>query len=272
MFKTTSSENPAKNCLNALDGKTWTRYSISIWEISKSTEETRLHHPALFPQKLVERLIQIYTKPGDIVLDPFMGAGNTLLAAQEFGCQAIGIDISQKYVNLARERLAQTESKSKIYCKDAQKLTKHIPSNSIDLVVTSPPYWNIHQQRRTADGKAPRPYTLSTEDLGNISDYSNFLEAIGNVSAELFTVLKPGHWCILIVMDLRKKNQFYPFHIDCINQWTTKGFQLEDIIIWDRRRDYHNLRPLGYPTTFRVNKVHEYILIFQKPPSRVTKP
>ena len=267
MCKTSAQENREKNRLNALDGKTWTRYSISIWEISKTPEETRLQHPALFPQKLVERLIQIYTKPGDIVLDPFMGAGSTLLAAQEFGCQAIGFDISQEYVNLARKRLVQTESHSQIYCENAQNLTKHISSDSVDLVVTSPPYWNIHQQRRTADRKTPRPYTPSAEDLGNITDYYEFLKALGNVSAQLFTVLKPGHWCVLIVMDIRKKNQFFPFHIDCIQQWTTNGFQLEDIIIWDRRKDYHNLRPLGYPTTFRVNKVHEYILIFQKPPS-----
>jgi DNA modification methylase len=210
--------------------------------------------------------MQIYTKPGDTVLDPFMGAGSTLLAAQKFGCKAIGFDISQNYVELANERLAQNKTDTQIYCENAQHLAQHISSNSIDLVVTSPPYWNIHQQRRTADGKTPRPYTPSTEDLGNISDYSDFLEALGTVSEQLFIVLKPGHWCILIVMDLRKKNQFFPLHIDCIQQWTAKGFQLEDIIIWDRRKDYHNLRPLGYPTTFRVNKVHEYILIFQKPP------
>jgi hypothetical protein len=42
------------------------------------------------------------------------------------------------------------------------------------------------------------------------------------------------------------------------------GFTLDDIIIWDRRQEYNNLRPLGYPSVFRVNKVHEFILIFQK--------
>ena len=47
--------------------------------------------------------------------------------------------------------------------------------------------------------------------------------------------------------------------------WQDVGFLFDDIIIWDRRRDYNNLRPLGYPSVFRINKVHEYILIFQKP-------
>lgn len=234
----------------------------------KDSEESRLRHPALFPKQLVTRLLEIYTKPGDIVLDPFMGAGTTLLAAKELGRQGIGVEISPQYIDVAQKRLSVVKSdheKSQIFCEDARGLSKFISASTIDLVVTSPPYWDVHRQRRTADGKTPRPYTSSSDDMGNISAYSEFLKALGTVAKQLFVVLKPGHWCVLIVMDLRKKNQFYPFHIDCVNQWVNEGFQLEDIIIWDRRKEYHNLRPLGFPTTFRVNKIHEYILIFRKP-------
>ncbi len=251
-----------------MDGKTWTRYSISIWDVKKDSDESRLHHPALFPKQLVTRLLEIYTKPGDIVLDPFMGTGSTLVAAKELGRQGVGLEISPQYIDIAQKRisaLAPNHDKSQIFCEDARALSKVISNNSIDLVVTSPPYWNVHQQRRTADGKTPRPYTTSPNDMGNISAYSEFLKALGAVAKQLLVVLKPGRWCVLIVMDLRKKNKFYPFHIDCVDHWTTEGFQLEDIIIWDRRKEYHNLRPLGYPTTFRVNKIHEYILIFRKP-------
>lgn len=256
------------NRLNALDGKTWTRYSISIWDVKKDSEESRLRHPALFPKQLVTRLLKIYTKPRDVVLDPFMGTGSTLVAAKELGRQGIGVEISPQYIDIAQKRLsavAPNGEKSQIFCEDARDLSKVLSENSIDLVVTSPPYWDVHQRRRTADGKTPRPYTTSPNDMGNISDYSEFLKALSTVGKQLLAVLKPGHWCVLIVMDLRKKNKFYPFHIDCIDQWTNEGFQLEDIIIWDRRKEYHNLRPLGYPTTFRVNKTHEYILIFRKP-------
>jgi len=42
------------------------------------------------------------------------------------------------------------------------------------------------------------------------------------------------------------------------------GLVLEDIIIWDRSKEYNNLKPLGFPYVFRVNKVHEYILVFKK--------
>ena len=43
------------------------------------------------------------------------------------------------------------------------------------------------------------------------------------------------------------------------------GFLFDDLIIWDRKYEYNNLRPLGNPSVFRINRVHEYILIFQKP-------
>jgi DNA modification methylase len=261
-----------KRRLNALDGKTWTRYSISIWDLTKTVEETRLRHPALFPVALVKRLLEIYTRPEDVVLDPFMGAGSTLVAAQELKRRGVGFDISSEFISLAKHRLQHSSHQDDlpapvIHCEDARHIGRYVESDSVDLVVTSPPYWDIHCQRRTADGKEPRPYSPSEQDIGNITDYSLFLDALSSVFDQLYTVLKPGHWCILIVMDLRKGSRFYPLHMDCIQRMTGTGFSLEDIIIWDRHREYHSLRPLGFPYVFRVNKVHEYILIFRKPDS-----
>jgi hypothetical protein len=42
------------------------------------------------------------------------------------------------------------------------------------------------------------------------------------------------------------------------------NYEMKDIIIWDRQKEYNNMRPLGYPYSFVVNKVHEYILLFEK--------
>ncbi|MFX1562657.1 MAG: DNA methyltransferase [Promethearchaeota archaeon] len=273
----TENRRQLKRRLNSLDGKTWTRYSISIWDLGKTKEEARMQHPALFPQEIVKRLIEIYTKPGDVILDPFAGSGSTLIAAQNLGRRGIGFEITPEYVALTQKRLQMECPKQsqiiepKLFNKDARSLGQCIAPNSIDLIVTSPPYWDIHRQRRTADGKSPRPYSALTQDIGNIASYTDFLDALSIVLGQLYTVAKEGRWCILIVMDLRKGSKFYPFHKDCIQRMTTRGFQLDDIIIWDRRQEYHNLRPLGYPTTFRVNKCHEYILIFQKPISKTPK-
>jgi DNA modification methylase len=257
--------------MNDLDGKTWTRYSISVWDVTKSPEERRLRHPAVFPVELVERLLKIYTRRGDMVLDPFLGSGTTLLAAKALGRRGIGFEIAEKFVKLANERLAQRPPGSKrnterpvIYRDDARRLLKYLKPDSVDFVVTSPPYWNVHRQKRTADYKETRPYTESEADLGNIPSYDMFINSLREVFSKVYRVLKPRKWCVVIVMDLRKKDKFYPLHMDLAEVMQEVGFKLDDIIIWDRRLEYNNLRPLGYPYIFRVNKVHEYIMIFKK--------
>ena len=257
--------------LNDLDGKTWTRYSISVWDTVKSPQEMKLRHPAMFPAELVKRLINLYTKKGNVVLDTFMGSGSTVIAARNLGRKSIGFEISEEFVKLAKVRLAQQHlfssnnlEEPKICQDDARNLRNYLETNSVDLVITSPPYWDIHRQKRTADRKIIRPYTDLETDLGNITDYYVFINALKEVFQEVYKVLKPEKWCIIIVMDLRKKDKFYPLHIDTARMMMDIGFEFEDVIIWDRKREYSNLRPLGYPYVFRVNKVHEYILIFKK--------
>ena len=82
----------------------------------------------------------------------------------------------------------------------------------------------------------------------------------------MFTALKPGKYCAVVVMDLRKKDKFFPLHADLARKLSEEiGFIFDDMILWDRRQEYNNLRPLGYPYVFRINKAHEFILIFKKP-------
>jgi len=147
---------------------------------------------------------------------------------------------------------------------DSRDISQKLAPNTIDLCVTSPPYWDILNRKRTADYKQNVNYSNSKEDLGNIEDYSDFLACLRDVIKEVYTVLKPKSYFILNVMDLRKKDKFFPLHIDCSNIGKEAGFRFEDIIIWDRQPEYNNMRPLGYPYKFIVNKVHEYLLIFRK--------
>jgi len=254
---------------NDLDGKTWTRYSISVWDIVKTPEEAALKHPAMFPVKLCERLIEIYTHKGDIVLDPFMGSGSTLLAAASLGRKGIGIDVNEEFVSLAKNRLNLLETiednlKPEIYCDTAENLLKYVGESTVDLVLTSPPYWNIHRRKRTADYKEPRPYSELERDFGNIEKYEDFMNALKDVFSKVKIVLKPKGHCIIIVMDIRVGSQFIPFHMDIARMMMELGYKFEDIIIWNRAAEYNNLRPLGYPYQFIVNKVHEYIMIFRK--------
>ena len=262
---------------NDLSGDEWLRYSLSIWsDIRKTQEETALNHPAMFPTMLCERLMSMFLRRRGRhrILDPFMGSGSTLLAARNLGKIGIGFEISPEYVDLAKTRLDEkglfheAASPYEIIQDDARELDKHLKPESIDLCITSPPYWNILNQKRTADYKSIRHYGNLDRDLGIIADYDCFLVELQGLFAKVFDVLRLGGYCAVVVMDLRKKNQFFSFHSDLARSLAEVGFIYDDVIIWDRGQEYNNLRPLGYPAVFRVNKIHEYILIFRRPLER----
>lgn len=264
-------KKPAKR-KSELDGKTWIQNSISIWsDIRKSKEELSLKHPALFPQMLVSRLLACFSWKEDMILDPFAGTGSTLLAARKMHRKAYGIELSQKFIELYQSRLKQKDLFSTngllepiMKQGDCRKLLADLTPNSIQLTITSPPYWDILNRKRTADYKDIVNYSDGKEDIGNINNYQNFLTALTEVFQGVYKATKINGFCCVNVMDIRKKSKFYPLHIDTINILQTVGFELDDIIIWDRRQEYNNLRPLGYPYVFRVNKIHEFILIFKK--------
>lgn len=258
---------------NDLDGATWTRNSISIWsDIRKTKEEIDLGHPAIFPAQLVTRLVESFTRNDErMILDPFCGSGSTVVAASRMGRVGIGFEINPEYVVLANQRLGyrelwQTEidTASTIYQDDARRMRKYLAAESVDMVITSPPYWDILSQKRTADGKEIRDYGDAVDDLGKVIDYRDFLDQLAKVFRPVYEVMRPEKYCVVVVMDLRKKDTFYPFHSDVAQMMERVGFVYDDLIIWDRRHEYNNLRPLGYPSVFRVNKCHEYVLIFQK--------
>ena len=257
---------------NDLEGKTWLRHSISIWgDLRKTKQERELKHPAMFPIALAERLIECFTNDRSrLILDPFAGVGSTLIAAKELGKDAIGIEISPEFAEIARNRVQQVlpfegTPNIKIHVADSRDLAAYVPAQSVDMVITSPPYWDILLEKRTADYKESRNYGDTQADLGKIRDYEEFLQQLCTVFVQVYDAIKPKGYCCVVVMDLRKKKHFYPYHMDVSRIMCEIGFVLDDMIIWDRGQEYNNLRPLGYPSVFRVNRIHEFILIFQKP-------
>jgi DNA modification methylase len=265
---------PARRA-NDLEGAEWTRASISVWnDLRKTSEETARKHPAMFPAALAERLIRCFTRDGEgAILDPFAGSGSTLLAACGLGREAVGFEVSGEYADLAETRLREMELPSEarytLHRTSASQIPALVAGGSVAFCVTSPPYWDILARRRTADGKDTRDYAPSEDDLTREPDYKRFVERLAAIFDGVYDALRPGGYCVVNVMDLRKQDRFYPLHSDLATALSTPAlggrFRYDDLIIWDRRADYNSLRPLGYPAVFRINKVHEYLLIFQRP-------
>lgn len=252
-----------KKC-NDLTGKEWLQNSFSIWRnLTKTKEEKILNHPACYPVVLCEKLIRTFSKCGCNVLDPFSGVGSTMVAAHNLQCFGTGIELSYEFTDIAKSRINNDHNITLINGDSFRELDK-LPSNSFDVCITSPPYWNILNMKRSADGKKIVNYSNKENDLGNIDDYSHFVKLLGIVFEKVNRCLKSGSYCIVNVMDIRKKSNFYPLHMDLTIELQKKNYMLDDIIIWDRQIEYNNMRPLGYPYKFRINKVHEYILIFFK--------
>ncbi|MGX8797738.1 DNA methyltransferase [Fusibacter sp. JL298sf-3] len=255
--------NEDKKC-NNLTGKEWLQNSFSIWrDLIKTKEEKDLKHPASYPVSLCEKLIRTFSKDGCSVLDPFNGTGSTLVAAHNLNRPATGIDLSEEFCNIAYQRVGHDDNINILNGDSFIELEK-LEEKSFDLCVTSPPYWDILNMKRSVDGKEAVNYSEKENDMGNIPNYKEFVERLGELFAKVNRVLKPGAYCLVNVMDIRKKSEFYPLHSDLATELQKHGYIFDDIIIWDRQQDYNNMRPLGYPYKYRINKVHEYILIFIK--------
>ncbi len=268
------------NKLNDLDAKEWIPETVSVWTqrgLGKGHEHAQIEklHPAPFSYQDVARLIRFFSKAGETVLDPFVGIGSTLKAAALEGRRGIGIELNRKYAQLAEKRLTaevdQTALKAnsqRVIIGDARVKLPKLEPNSVKLVVTSPPYWNIlHKRDHKANQERVKhgldtQYSSDRSDLGNISDYQTFVDELASTLAlTRSSLMDGGHMC-LVVGDFRHKANYHIFHADIARALETKGFTLKGITILYQR--HKRVFPYGYPYSYVPNLHHQYIIILSK--------
>lgn len=270
--------------INCLIPKEWARNQVAIWEFYYEKRDIRDKdiHPAVFPIALPKRCIQLLTHKGELVLDPFMGIGTTLIAASDLERNAVGFDLNEKYVNFAKKRLSQlpldfgNKTKQIAICDDALNIPKYLGENTVALTVTSPPYANMLNRERlhkTTRGnlrvnkyyKKVLQYSTNPRDLGTMEP-KEYAKALAEIYKGILPLLKPNAHCIINVNDLWENNHRYPLHSYIIAEMEKVGYELRNIIIWDKRNVVNKVGIYGWPSNYITFSItFEYILDFWKP-------
>ena len=267
-----------RNKLNDLTSKEWIPETISVWTqrgLGAKHADTAIErqHPAPFSFTDVSRLIRFFTKRDEAVLDPFVGVGSTLKACALDGRKGIGIELNPKYVDLCNQRLESevgdlfSNDDQTVIQGDSRQEIGQLETDSIDLVVTSPPYWNIlhkedhkaKQERKSQD--LDTRYSDDEKDLGNIHDYKEFLADLSSILGACARPLKPKKYMAVVVSDFRDKSEYVMFHADLANSLKQSGLHLRGIKILYQR--HKRVFPYGYPYAYVPNIHHQYILILQ---------
>lgn len=273
-------KRPFKNRLNDLDPKTWLKFQKS-WFLHNPPPRRKdvLRHPAKFPETLAGEFIEFFTRRGQVVLDPMAGTGSALVAALRLGRHSYGVELNPAYAELARQVVAEERQAlgpaaeglaAEIITGDAahfEELARIHALPAFDYVLTSPPYWDMLHARGAFTQRARRStpeldvfYSEDPHDLGNVSDYDEFVERLACIYEGLKPFLRAGAYLTIIVKNVKKGGRMYPLAWD-LGRRLAQTYTLKDEKIWVQ--DNQHLAPYGLGNAWVSNTFHHYCLQFR---------
>lgn len=267
--------------LSCMPPAEWVKCQIGVWQFSYEGRDIRDKsvHPAVFPIGLSKRVLELFTHRGELVLDPFVGSGTTLVAAQDTERNAVGFDLQQQYVRLCEKRLRNdilplSTTKQVAIQDDARNIPLYLEPNTVKLIWTSPPYANLLNRPRLNKSRRHRKneqylrveqYSQDDRDLG-IMPIDEYTHEMGNIFEALLPLLKPKAHCVINVPDMWWENERITIHIALTEELRRRGYELRNIIIWDRRNLVNNIGIFGYPSNYiTMGTTFEYLLDFWRP-------
>jgi DNA modification methylase len=285
------------NGLNELAGDEWLYFTKSLWTTAYPSElghAARKAHGANKPPRLMARLIEFFSRPGELVLDPFAGVGGTLLGAAicRSARRALGFELDPRWAEIYEQVVVEALSKpveladlgnadpggprrfapadSRLVVGDALALLVGLADESVDFVATDPPY-NPQLKLTMAGGPLAErfanrrtDYAMVTDDpadLANSASYEEYLVRMGGVLAELRRVLRAGRYATLIVRDAYQDGRYRFTAADLARRAESVGFVAKGDLVWYQAGT--RLRPYGYPRGFVPNIVHQHILVLR---------
>lgn len=278
-----------KGFLSCIEARDWMKNQIGVWQFMYEPRDIRDKsvHPAVFPIAMAKRVIEQFTHRGELVLDPFVGSGTTLLAAQDLDRNALGFDLKQEYVALANSRVseppAECHCKQMVFCDDARNIVNRVAQGTVKLAFTSPPYANILNRERK--NKSRRGDLRENEQFGKVEQYSQDPRDLGTLDADSFEtqiseifrdmmpVFQEKAHILINITDTWIDGKRVPLHINIINAMRAAGYEFRNTIIWDRRNLVNKIGIFGWPSSYiTMGTTFEYILDFTLPaPAKKTR-
>lgn len=269
-----------RNKLNDLTGSEWIKFTKSWYVLNpRQRDDQEFVHPAKFPEDLVERYVSFFTKKGQIVFDPFLGIGSTIVACENLGRKGIGVEYSKKYSDIAKKRLKKRNATNdhivlqgnSANLLDIWKNPKNNLPEKVDFIITSPPYWNMLGESRGNVLSAHKKrelegldvtYSSNKGDLGNIKDYKEFLKALRSIFDQCYDVLKSGGYMVVVLQNLRtREGRMCTLAWDLVKELEDKyHFVGEQLWLQNNKQ----LGIWGYPSVFVSNIHHHYCLVFYR--------
>ena len=209
-----------------------------------------------FNSEYAKRIIEMWSKRGDGIIDPFAGRSSRPLVSTLLERNYIGFDVlknnlddaTAQYEVLKKQR---TMGKLKLIHKSSEFIDEEIPENVADLVMTCPPYYNI-EKYDSADGQ-----------LTDIRTYEDFLESYKVILEKTTKVLKPSGFFVVVVANFRINNKFYDFNSDT-KDILKKHLTFHDEIILEISPAKRHALYSQTITNLHCLKSHEYCLVFRK--------
>jgi len=267
--------------LSCITAKEWMKSQLGVWKFYYEGRDVRdkTQHPATFPIALAAKCIELFTHKGELVLDPFAGSGTTLVASRDLFRNALGTDLQSKYVKLAQSRLKKEPANGSTqlaHRADARDLPSLLAPDSVKLIVTSPPYANLlnrpraNKSRRTHDRKNAQlgkveQYSQDPRDLGTL-DLDAYAREMGSIFKGLLPLLRPRSHCVINVPDMWWENRRITIHIALVDALRAAGYELRNIVIWDRTNIVNRIGIFGWPSNYiTMGTTFEYLLDFWRP-------
>lgn len=277
-----------ENALNDLTPSQWLFWTDTVYITNyppDATHALRKAHGAMKPPEVMAEIIRFFTKEGELVLDPLAGVGGTLLGAALCGRAALGFELNpawvQIYEKIKREYVVVGEQlvearrvpegvfarpiEGEMRLGDCLELIRDLGDESVDAVVTDPPYGCEHGATGFSAETNFRMFNPDDpRDFGNAPDLGAYLGLIRRLGEQVYRVLRERRYFVLMVGDRYRGGEYLPLGFLVAQELRAVGFKFKGVKIWCNKATQRPLKPYAVGSCFVPNITHQNILILRK--------